>query len=211
MRIFLNNEKISVMTKNIASSKPLYLLEGNPSTNFIYVLKNINLDKETVLTLNKKYNARSILKYVWDKGGTLQFVQVEGKVFNCNLQMVESLFPEILAEIILISYETNEKNMNVLSEKIEEKNPANFLSFSERKIYFNKINHFLVVLYRGMTTSKIWDGNWIFNSSNIKYRYENNLAQHTILAQSPKEDGIDQIYEKNGEYFIKLNLQIRFK
>ena len=216
-----NNFNISYNIKsNLGAGATL--LNASSHTNFIYEVKNID---DSIMTKNNEINTRTKLidkcKFLKNNGAIFNFLKTESAIFGNNLQLVDSNLNEILAQMLILSYENNEKDIKILlSSIIEDETSALY--------YKKKIGDFANAVTFGMRASEIWNGvNEVnggiiivtktgevylldliyFKSIVDKYLIDN------IKLESPSSTRYKmfKIYKENNRYYFKLNLQIRFK
>jgi len=216
--------KIVNLNYNIKSNlgSPATLLNASNHTNFIYEITNIddNLMNEnnSIITGKKLLNRCNLLK---NNNAIINFVKVESDTFNYNLKMIDSNLNSILAEILYLSYEQNEKDINNLIGLISNNN-------DEYNFYKKKIGDFANAVTFGMRAGEKWNGKNEVNGGIIlvtktgeiylldliyfkdivdKYLIDN------IKLDSPSSSRYKMfdIYKENGRYYFKLNLQVRFK
>ena len=124
-------------------------------------------------------------------------------------------------------YTTNLTGIKDITEVIESKNPLNFNIANSHKFYEYKVKKFLTEVALGMMPAKVWNGLYDATGGYLvvkedgeilsyhiynKNKFENYLYHNTKLeTASSTRHGFGIIEEEDGEYFIKLNLQIRFK
>ena len=206
------------------------LLNAGKTTNFIYKIGNCSLTNDFIKETNSidtRSKIKDRLEAVNSKNCKIKFTKTEKEIFENNLILIDSLLPNILSEIIFEFYTSNLSEIKELVENIEIKNPLNFNTSNNHKFYEYKIKKFLTEVALGMMPGTVWNGIYdatggylvVKNDGEIlsyhiynKNKFENYLYHNTKLetASSSRHD-FGKIYEKNGEYFIKLNLQIRFK
>lgn len=113
-----------------------------------------------------------------------------------------------------------------LVESIEKANPLNFNQEFNHEFYSYKTKRFLTDIALGMMPATVWTGQYDATGGYLvvkedgdilcyhiynKNDFENYLLNNTRLetASSNRHD-FGSIYEEDGEFFFKLNLQIRF-
>lgn len=218
------SSKIVNINYNIKSSlgSPATLLNSSNNTNFIYEITNIddNLmnQSNSINTRTKLLDRCNLLK---NNNARISFVKVESDTFDYNLKMIDSNLNNILANILYLSYEKNEKDisnlMNLISNNTDEYN-----------FYKKKIGDFANSVTFGMRAGEKWNGKNEVNGGIIlvtktgevylldliyfkdivnKYLIEN------IKLDSPSSSRYKMfdIYKENSKYYFKLNLQVRFK
>lgn len=205
------------------------LLNAGKTTNFIYKIGNCDLTKEFIdyiNSINTHNKIKDRLTALIDNGCKIQYVKTATEIFGNNLILIDSLLPNILAEMIIDFHTVHLNKIKDLVEQIENKNPLNFNTSNNHKFYEYKIKKFLTEIALGMMPANVWDGiidatggylvvkedgeilsYHIYN----KNKFENYLYYNTKLetASSSRHD-YGSIYKENNNYFIKLNLQIRF-
>ena len=130
---------------------------------------------------------------------------------------------KILGEAVFFSYAKNVCKCIDIVNWLEETNP---LKIPMADIYKYKFKKLLCSIALGMVPSKLWNGYDEANGGYIVVRtdgevlayhiynrnvFEDYLLNNTTLERpSSKRHGYGFIYETSGEYYLKLNLQIRF-
>jgi len=198
------------------------LLNASSHTNFIYEVKNIN---DTIMNKSNEISTRTKLidkcKLLKLNGAVFDFVKTESTVFRDNLKLIDSNLDEILAKMLILSYEKNTKDIKILLSSI--------INDVTSEIYYKKkIGDFANAITFGMRASEKWDGTNEVNGGIIivtkigkiylldliyfkdivdKYLIDN------IKIDSPSSTRYKmfQIYKENNKYYFKLNLQVRFK
>lgn len=160
-------------------------------------------------------------------GGKLSFTTLEHGVFKNNLVLIDSLLPNILADIIKTFFTSDLSAIEELTSNINETNPLNYDTTFAHTFYEYKIKRFLTDVALGMTPSKVWSGIYDATGGYLivkengdvlcyhiynKNQFEDYLFANTKLetASSTRHE-FGKIYEEDGQLFFKLNLQIRFK
>jgi hypothetical protein len=188
--------------------------------NFI---NSLFVKKGNKLSRNLKGRVKSILE-LNDK---LDFVKTQRPIFGNNLVLIDSLLPEILSSLVLYFYSSNLSNTEDLVKLIEKENPLNFDITNKHLFYSYKIKRFLTDIALGMMPSKVWSGKYDATGGYLivkedgdvlcyhvydKNEFEDYLMANTKLdTSSSSKHKFGDVYEENGSYFLKLNLQIRFK
>ena len=210
--------------KQIEISKQQPLLPPSSDTNFVYriigdsitqIVKSIN-EIDTPTKITDRLNA------IYQAGSSLRFVSTEKSTFRNNLLLIDSLLPIIVSDLILRFYEGRSSSVFELTNVLEQDNSQEFDQSSDHQFYINKIKRFLSAIALGMIPSEVWtgrndatggrlvvkeDGDFIYH----KNEFENYLLNNSKLeiACSSKH-GFGLIYSENNEYFMNLNLQIKF-
>ena len=205
------------------------LLNAGKTTNFIFQIHNFNPSSSEINRINNidsKSKIKDRLEEIKRLGGKLQFVNLEHDIFRNNLVLVDSLLPNIIAEIIKSFFTTNSNTIKDLCAEINTKNPLKYDKQFAHSFYEYKIKRFLTDVALGMMPSKVWGGVYDATGGYLivkengdvlcyhiynRNQFEDYLFHNTKLetASSTRHE-FGQLYKSDGEYFFKLNLQIRF-
>jgi|GEM_PF-6625397 len=183
--------------------KPPFLLEGSTATEFIYKIQSLSSDKEVDIY---SYN--------------LKFEGCRSRIFTNNLMMIDSKMPQLLSEIILISYSHDLNNLKDILNELEKSDPLEYKNFNSVKIYNNRISEFLKSLALGLNSTNIWHGEpnlyehfpilkhcneLVYYSDGIK-TFIDILIEHSELEIKIKSPTII-----SDENYLNLRLQINLK
>ena len=224
-----------ISTKNITDlDKRIYPrmnqadLFKNLDCDFIYEITGTSvLNPSAINAIDTAPKIANRLKEVRALGFQIKFVDIAAKSLKLNLQLIDSDLPKILAEMLLIKYSnsgvaTTDNTLRVL----EKANPLNYDLSLGHPFYAYKIKNFLTDVALGMTPSAIWKGTYDAtggiiivkdNGELVCYHiYNRNEFQEYLLKNTRIEQAstsrydFGNVYEENGKFFLKLNLQIRF-
>lgn len=214
-------KNISYNIKSNLGSKAT-LLNASNKTNFIYRVDNID---QNIMTKNNSINTTTKLldryKFLIKSDAKIKFIGTESEAFGYNLSLIDSNLDKILAEMLLLSYQKNEKDIKKLLDIVSNDKDENLF-------YRKKFADFVNAVTFGMRVGEKWDGINEVNGGIIlvteqgkiylldliyfkeivdKYLIDN------IKLDSPSSTRYKmfEIYKQNNQYFFKLNLQIRFK
>lgn len=206
------------------------LLNAGKTTNFIFEIIGFNPTQSQMNEINQIDTLSKIkdrINAIKNNNGKLKFDTLEKDVFKNNLILIDSLLPNILAEIIKSFFTSNLNTILDLTKSINKNNPLNFDTQFAHTFYEYKIKRFLTDVALGMTPSKVWSGIYDATGGYLivkengdvlcyhiynKNKFEDYLFVNTKLetASSTRHE-FGSIYEKDGKFYFKLNLQIRFK
>ena len=206
------------------------LLNAGKTTNFIYEISDFKPTEFQLNNINKidtKSKIKDRIEYVKQFGGNLNYITLEQDIFKNNLVLIDSLLPNILAEIIKTFFTSTLSSIKDLTEYINKTNPLKYDNQFAHTFYEYKIKRFLTDVALGMTPSKVWNGIYDATGGYLivkengdvlcyhiynRNKFEDYLFQNTKLetASSSRHD-FGKIYNENGKSYFKLNLQIRFK
>lgn len=205
------------------------LLNAGKTTNFIYKLENVNLEShqiESINSISTKHKLKDRIAKILSFNGTLVYEDMENPIFKNNLILIDSLLPEILAELIKLYYQSHLSSIKELVDKLEELNPLNFDNRFNHKFYTYKIRRFLTESALGMMPASVWTGVYdanggylivredgevlcyhVYNKNDFEDYLFNNTKLETASSSRHKFGIIENCEDKS---LIKLNLQIRF-
>ena len=218
------NQVMGFSIKSYIGSPPT-LLNASEATNFIYEIKGINAEQaEEINAINTQHKILDRMHAIADCGGQLCYCKTENETFAKNLMMIDSRMEEILAEIVVYSYKSNQTVCMDILEHMEEINP---LKYPRAGMYIYKFKQFLCAKALGMDPAKEWNGEDSANGGYIvakddgdvlayhlynRDKFKHYLYENTKLDRgSTSKHKYASVYSCNGKYYIKLNLQIRFK
>lgn len=235
IRIVIHDQRINQKTELGFSIKSevgndATILNAGKTTNFVFKILNFNPTEIEIEDINKietKSKIKDRISAINNKGGELLFEKMNNEVFKNNLVLIDSLMPNLLAEIVKTFYTTNLTSIKDLTENINRINPLNYDNQFAHTFYEYKIKKILTDIALGMTPAKVWNGIYdatggflivkengdvlcyhIYNRN----QFEDYLFKNTKLetASSTRHE-FGKIYPQNQEFYFKLNLQIRFK
>lgn len=206
------------------------LLNAGKTTNFVYQVLDFKATSKEIESINEidtRSKIKDRIEAIKSKGGRLKFINLEQDIFKNNLVLIDSLLPNIVAEILNTFFTTNLSSTKDLTENINSNNPINYDNKFSHSFYEYKMKRFLTDVALGMTPSKVWSGVYdatggyliVKENGNVlcyhiynRNQFEDYLFANTKLetASSTRHD-FGKIYEENGKFYFKLNLQIRFK
>ncbi len=207
------------------------LLNATKPTNFIYKIENFNQTDLVVESINNISSpGRKIKERLFSidqLGGILVYNNLENQIFKNNLILIDTGLPIILAEIVKIYFTTKLNSIKEIVERINISNPLQLDNTYNHKFYEYKIKRFLVDIALGMMASKVWDGIYDATGGYLVVKedgevlcyhlYDRNKFEDYLFNNTRLETGSStrhefaKIFQKDGESYFKLNLQIRFK
>lgn len=172
------------------------------------------------------------MEYLRDIGCSLEFVGTAKDTARKNLIMSGGMeMPAIIAE--MLRYYFFEKSgtavhskMSVILEHLAKADPVGYGFENLKEVYRAKLGKLLYDMFTGMRLGTPWNGRCDVNGGYVLVTPTGDvLAYHTCIADEFKDflisnlglEGCDngrhhsmQMYKRDGEYFVKLNLQVRF-
>lgn len=209
--------------KSYIGNKPT-LLNAGKTTNFTFRIVGCDRDlMDKVNAIDTRTKIKDRIGAVLGAGCSFEYAGMDSDCFRRNLQKVDSLMPRIIAEMLLIHYTTDEQKLSDAAEVLEEKDP---LGMDNSGYYVYKMKTVLCAFALGMVPSVPWNGIEDANGGYIVVKedgdvvcfflYDRNVFEDYLLdctmferASTTRHEYL-RIYENDGEYFMKLNLQIRF-
>lgn len=207
------------------------LLNAGKTTNFIYkIIHNYsNLVKEanSIYRVSGEKNhtdLRGRINKIIEVNGHLNYWKMNNQIFGDNLVLIDSNMDKIIAETLLYFYKDGISNCDELVEKLEFENP---MKYGNVNAYRYKFKKFLTAVALGMKPGTIWDGIDEATGGYIVVTKEGNVLAYHIYNRNSFEEYLlkntkyetastsrhefGEVYSEDGEDYINLNLQIRFK
>lgn len=204
------------------------LFNASKSTNFSYKLQGVTDEiMYQVNTIDTHNKFKDRMKLLRDNNVTFEFCGMRSQVFRNNLILIDSLLPTIFAEALKYYYVEGIDTCTAIVEKLCERNP---LGYEVNWIYQYKIQRFLAASALGMVAATPWNGideasgGYIVVKSdgdivaiylrnrNVFEKYLLNTTKFDKPDSKPKRCDYGYVYKnEHGEYFMDLNLQIRFQ
>lgn len=202
---------------------PATLLNASGATNFLY---RIATEDNKPVQSSDDMSVRDATKLTYGVGAQLEFIGMDSDVFRRNLRKIDSIFPEIVAQMLRHYYMGEATTINDLANKIADDSVfMERIDFTKEMLIMN-IKRFLSSIALGMMPSKDWNGYTEAHGGYIivkedgdvvcyhlynRDKFEDYLFHNTKLdTPSTTRHGFGKIYEENDEQRMKLNLQIRF-
>lgn len=203
------------------------LLNAGKNTRLRYLVQGLSRQQLLEINAIDKTVVREYMKQriavLFSTAQDIAFDRVRDEVFNDNLIMLDSLLPQILGAMCLLSYREGETSCEKLVEKLTELNP---MGYHRKDIYRYKIKKLLSAAALGMTPGKPWNGLDDANGGYIivkrdgdvlcYYLYNRNyfeeyLIKNTCLDRpSYSKSDYGYLYEENDKMYLDLNIQVRF-
>lgn len=210
---------------------PSTLVNASGSTNFVYSLDG-GMTESIVEKANEYRNGESktkvidMLTYLKNQGITLRFADTDKRTLFNNLTLIDSSMPELVGEMLILYYQEGIAKISDQIDRLNRKNPLKFRNPDEVPYYEYKIKKLLVSYALGMQSAKPWLGTEDANGGYIIVREDGDVLCYHIFDRGSFEDylvrntkfdtpsvnrhGFAEVYRENGEYRLKLNMQIRF-
>lgn len=215
---------------------PPTLLNASEATNVIYRVSGISEEQaheiNSIETRNKIMDRCLLIKKY---ATSIKYEKYSNKTFEENLEVVDSALPEILADLIKVHYfeqillPRTGKQGNKLSSAVELLSVTEPYASKSRKNFCEiKIKRFLRDCALGLMPSKVWNGVedatggyivvlpdgqlvalYVYNNNVFeKYLYDSTIFERASTSRHGYMTLLKDEYSE--DYFLKLNLQIRF-
>ncbi len=201
------------------------LVNPGKTTNFIYTIDKCNDDiMNAVNAIGTRTKIIDRMRYLRESGCTIiRSEEMLSLQFKENLEFIDSKMPQIIGEILLSAYKTGTRKLADVIKLIQEQNP---MQYSNLNMYSYKIKKLLCACALGMTPEKHWEGAEDANGGYIVVKRDGSVVCYHIYNRTDFEQYLYDytyfdtpsttryeymsVYKENGEYKLKLNLQIRF-
>ena len=206
------------------------LLNASRATNFTYEIQGCNHrlaeQVNNLVTSRGNKDIRARMAALAEEGCSLIFQQLDNAIFANNLILIDSKLPEILAEMLCQYYSGKAVDMMDLSAGVCAKNPNGYDHSGNHHFYEYKIKRLLCEAALGMRPAEIWHGIYDATGGYLVVRRDGEIVCYHLYSHNQFEDYLffntkfetpsssrhrfGDVYEQNGRFFFKLNLQIRF-
>lgn len=211
---------------------PPTLLNAGSNTNFVYEIFGIDDAKMHEINSIDKSVSKTYMIDRMDKlfelASDVKFSKMSDETYESNLMMIDSMFPEIYGDFILNHYKHLSESISSCIELCNLLVESNPLGIRNPEVFYKyKFKKMLCASALGMTPGKNWNG--IDDASGgyiiVKrdgdvlcyHLYNRNFFEEYLLRNTqvdrPSASRYDYAYvfKENNRYFIRFNVQIRFK
>ncbi|MBO4876284.1 MAG: HpaII family restriction endonuclease [Bacteroidales bacterium] len=214
--------KLGFSIKSKLGGKSTLFNSNKDSTNFLYKIKGLN--KKQIEDFNKESLFSKKFEILYRNNGEITYVDVVNKVFKNNLHYIDCSLDTILGYCLIEYYSHSGRSMSDIIEKVTLINPCGFPNTMD--FYAHKMKQMLLTSALGMTSSNVWSGRYDANGGYLVVKENGDIVCYHFYDRNDLEDylfyntgfetpstsrhNFGEIYEKDGEFWLKLNLQIRF-
>ncbi len=207
--------------KSYLGGAPTLLNASKDNTNLLFCVEGL-AEREMQPINARQLNQR--IPAILSQGGTLHLARFCGEQFHQNLLFIDTSMPQILGELLLLHYAENINGIADATERLSERNPLNL---PRTDLYSYKVKKLLEAVSLGMTPARPWCGTENANGGFIivtptgeivsYHLYERNqfleYVYHGTRFEHPdtRRHQYGTLFCEQGQMFIKLALQIRFK
>lgn len=205
------------------------LFNAGSSSQFLYKISGCDdaiMQEFNAISDGDGRGWRLCKKYISDHNLTLSYCKTQNPIYDENLCLVRESMSKIIAwcvkDRLIDSTEDNK-----VKETVERMIAANPLSMSNPAVYYEKaVKDFLMAGFTGMTAACKWDGKEQVNGgyivvmddgdvicyhSNDRETFRDYLYRNTYFEYvSAEKYNWSRIIKIDGEYYLPLNISVRF-
>ncbi len=205
------------------------LFNAGSSSQFLYKVSNCDHNRMIEFNNISDGNNRGWSKcktYLQTHDMKLTFVKAQNPIFDDNMFLIRESMNRIIAWCVEDRLIHAQKNYEV-KETVERMISANPLNVPNPDIYYEKaIKDFLMAGFTGMTAGKKWDGKEQVSGGYIIVTEDGDvLCYHSVDRESfrdylywnthfeyvsSKKYLWSNIFEENNEFYLPLNISVRF-
>lgn len=194
-------------------------------TNFIFKIDGIS--SEQIVIFNSYGKFKKKFDYLKSIEASVSYYGTANKILHNNLTLLDLGIEKIIAEGLLHYYSGRGRTLTEVTKHISIADPLNIANDTNQPMYAYKVKQFLLAFALGMTSSTPWYGNFHANGGYIVVKEDGDIICYHFFDRNDLEEylfcntrfetpgtsrhNFGGIYQENGEYFVKLNLQVRFK
>lgn len=195
------------------------MINASQATNFIYRIEDFSAENMNIVNcIDTRAKIKDRLQKIVDLGGHLVFKNCENPIYESTLRKVDSCMPEILANALLAFFQKQIGNRlaDYPTQKMDNREQQNQVHC--------RLKDFIKSSILGIFPTVEWNGNLTANSvllvnemGELLFYHTNKdsilkdfFYQHTFFdTPSSSRHRFGLVYQENGEFYFKLNLQLR--
>ncbi len=205
------------------------LLNASKATNFVFRLDGFSGSASDINGIDGRSKVRDRVEALRSAGTEFTALGASAQTFSRNLRRIDSLLPQICAQALLQFYSGRGSSLSDLVKYIAKHKlitDVTGVPFDEEDLKY-KFKQLLINVALGMFPNKTWDGflradggyiivrpdgNQVcFHIHNIAELGEYLFQQTKFETASTTRHKFATVYKNAGQYYMDLNLQIRFK
>lgn len=205
------------------------LLNPGKTTNITYRIAGGSLSDGDIAKINAIADHLPRFAAITCRGLRLEFVAIDNEKFRNNLLFLDTCLPRFIADCLVVdSLPDGSSDIVEAVEKVASANPFGYTGSNVPAFYEHKMKTLLLASALGMTPAQEWTGRYNANGGYLVVRTDGEIVCYHFYNVNDVEDYLYQntrfdhpsrsrydwgsLYRGNdGEVYIKLNLQIRFK
>lgn len=200
------------------------LLNASKSTNFTYEVVGFCGNDNDINSINSNFSKiKKRIDIIKNNGGQFIFRKIDSCSFNQNLRLVDSQYPDILADMLLCYFSNS--GISSIQDIVKDVSSKVGICMTKAEIE-SKTKYFLNRIALGMIPTKVWDGN-LLDGGCIFVKRDGNILCYTLYdmdyfnnylfkntkfdTASTKRHEFGKLFTgDDGKKYFKLNLDIRF-
>ena len=208
---------------------PSTLLNATEATNIRYLVCGHRMNDSELREINLIDDHLPRMGALISRGYQLKYSDIEHQVFKNNLLFLDNCMPEFVASCLICdSLPNSTSSIKDAVEIVAKENPFGFTGKDKIAFYEHKMKVLLVDAALGMTPTKEWKGKYDANGGYLVVRNDGEIVCYHFYNRNDVEDYLynntrfergsrsrhhfGSLYRgEDGEVYLKLNLQIRFK
>jgi type II restriction enzyme len=205
------------------------LLNPGMPTNITYKVVGGDMTNQEIEEINNIEDHLPRMQAMIDKGYQLEFFEIAHQIFKNNLLFLDMCMPELIARcLVLGSMPGMSTATKDIVEAIAQQNPFGYTGNNVSGFYEHKIKVLLLDTALGMTSAKEWNGHYDANGGYLVVKSNGDIVCYHFYNKNDIEDYLynntrfdrasrsrydfGSLYRgEDGDVYMKLNLQIRFK
>lgn len=201
------------------------LLNSNKNeSNFIYKIEGIDDKQMKYINSLKKFKDK--FDYIKKAHGMVRYYKCAGETLSQNLTMLDLGMSTIIGNCLLYAYSGENRSIDNICRILTLEDPLHICNSDSQPMYEYKIKQFLLAFALGMTVSKPWYGTFHANGGYIIVKEDGDIVCFHFFDRNDLESYLfhntafdtpsttrhcfGEVYKEDDNYFIKLNIQIRF-
>ncbi len=206
------------------------LLNAGTTTNITYKIIGTELSSNDITSLNNIEEHQQRIEALFNKNCSLEYCDIDHPVFKNNLLFLDGYMPQFISACLLAYNKPNSASSSIKDcvAEVAKNNPFKFTGQNIEAFYAHKMKVLLLDAALGMTPAKEWTGKYDASGGYLVVRKDGEIVCYHFYNRNDVEDylynntrfdrasrsryNFGTIYkEADGNCYIKLNLQIRFK
>lgn len=207
---------------------PATLLNASAATNFLYRVVGPALSDTDIASVNAVKGHLDRMEALRGGECRLEFADIENPTFRNNLLFLDGCMPIFAALCLLENSWSGAVTVRQAVESVAAQNPFAYTGGNRAAFYEHKMKALLLDTALDMSPATEWDGRYDANGGYIVVRSDGEIVCYHFYKRNDIEDYLYQntVFERSsrsrhkwgtlfrgadGEVYIRLNLQIRFK
>lgn len=205
------------------------LLNAGQTTNITYRVIGGKMTDKEIDEINSIDDHLPRMKALVDKGYSLQYSNIDHLTFKNNLLFLDTCMPQFIALCLICDSMPNATStIKEAVEMVAEQNPFDYQGHNVLAFYEHKMKVLLLDAALGMTPATEWTGRYDANGGYLVVKKDGDIVCYHFYNRNDVEDYLyyntrferasrsrykfGSLYrDEDGQVYMKLNLQIRFK